>query len=151
LSILREEFHSAERREAKRRIADLQQIVGTDALVRIALVSVKEALLEASLESDADARGGVDLGMPKERLSLDGCLHLWSECLVCRSARVAWISAGRFVAGGRIQIRRMATSVDYAASIAMRFVYLGACSECCFRAFRGISGIEKDLTSDTAT
>lgn len=44
----------AERQEAKRRIADLQQIVGTDAPVCIALGSVKEALLEAALASDAD-------------------------------------------------------------------------------------------------
>jgi nucleotide-binding universal stress UspA family protein len=51
---LREEIHSAERQEARRRIVDLQQMVGTDAPIRIAVGSVKEALLEASLESDAD-------------------------------------------------------------------------------------------------
>jgi nucleotide-binding universal stress UspA family protein len=51
---LREEVHSAERQEARRRIADLQQMVGTDAPIRIAVGSVKEALLEAALESDAD-------------------------------------------------------------------------------------------------
>ena len=51
---LREEVHSAERQEARRRIADLQQMVGTDALIRIAVGSVKEALLEAALKSDAD-------------------------------------------------------------------------------------------------
>jgi nucleotide-binding universal stress UspA family protein len=51
---LQEEIRSAKRLEAKRRIADLQQKVGTDAAVRIAVGSVKEALLEAALESDAD-------------------------------------------------------------------------------------------------
>jgi len=52
---LREEVHSAERREARRRIAELQQTVGTDAAVRVAVGSVKEALLDAALKSDADA------------------------------------------------------------------------------------------------
>ena len=52
---LREEVHSAERREARRRIAELQQTVGTDAPVRVAVGSVKEALLDAALKSDADA------------------------------------------------------------------------------------------------
>ena len=51
---LRERVHSAERREASRRIADLQRIVGTEAPVRIAVGSVKDALLEAARESDAD-------------------------------------------------------------------------------------------------
>jgi hypothetical protein len=51
---LREAVHSAERQEARRRIAELQQMVGTDAPVRVAVGSVKEALLEASMESDAD-------------------------------------------------------------------------------------------------
>ena len=51
---LREEIPSAERQEARRRIAELQQRVGTDASVRVAVGSVKEALLEASLGSDAD-------------------------------------------------------------------------------------------------
>ena len=51
---LREEIHSAERQEARRRIAEFQQMVGTDAPVRVAVGSVKEALLEAALESDAD-------------------------------------------------------------------------------------------------
>jgi nucleotide-binding universal stress UspA family protein len=51
---LREEIHSAERQEARRRIAELQQMVRTDAPVRIAVGSVKETLLEAALESDAD-------------------------------------------------------------------------------------------------
>jgi nucleotide-binding universal stress UspA family protein len=52
---LREEIHSAERQEANRRIADLQQIIGVDAPVRIAVGQVKEALLEAAREADADA------------------------------------------------------------------------------------------------
>jgi len=43
---LREEIHSAERQEAKGRIADLQQMVGVEAPVRIAVGQVKEALLE---------------------------------------------------------------------------------------------------------
>lgn len=51
---LREEIHSAERQEARRRIAELQQVVDMDAPVRVAAGSVKEALLEAALESDAD-------------------------------------------------------------------------------------------------
>ena len=42
---LREEIHSAERQEANRRIADLQQMIGVDAPVRIAVGQVKEALL----------------------------------------------------------------------------------------------------------
>ena len=52
---LREEIHSAERQEANRRIADLQQKIGVDAPVRIAVGQVKEALLEAAREADADA------------------------------------------------------------------------------------------------
>jgi nucleotide-binding universal stress UspA family protein len=52
---LREEIHSAERQEANWRIADLQQIIGVDAPVRIAVGQVKEALLEAAREADADA------------------------------------------------------------------------------------------------
>jgi len=52
---LREEIHSAERQEANRRIADLQKIVGVDAPVHIAVGQVKEALLEAAREADADA------------------------------------------------------------------------------------------------
>jgi nucleotide-binding universal stress UspA family protein len=48
------QVHSAERQEASRRIADLQRIVGSDAPVRVAVGSVKEALLEAALRSDAD-------------------------------------------------------------------------------------------------
>jgi nucleotide-binding universal stress UspA family protein len=50
---LREQIHSAERQEARRRIADLQRMVGTEAPIRIAVGSVKEALLKAALESDA--------------------------------------------------------------------------------------------------
>jgi nucleotide-binding universal stress UspA family protein len=52
---LREEIHSAERQEVNRRIADLQQMIGVDAPVRIAVGQVKEALLEAAREADADA------------------------------------------------------------------------------------------------
>ena len=52
---LREEIHSAERQEANRRIANLQQMIGVDAPVRIAVGQVKEALLEAAREADADA------------------------------------------------------------------------------------------------
>ena len=51
---LREEVHSAERREARRRIAELQQMVGTDVPVRVAVGSIKDALLEAAKEADAD-------------------------------------------------------------------------------------------------
>jgi nucleotide-binding universal stress UspA family protein len=52
---LREGIHSAERQEANRRIASLQQMIGVDAPVRIAVGQVKEALLEAAREADADA------------------------------------------------------------------------------------------------
>ena len=52
---LREEIRAAERQEANRRIADLQQMIGVDAPVRIAVGQVKEALLEAAREADADA------------------------------------------------------------------------------------------------
>lgn len=51
---LEEQINSAARQEVNRRIADLQRVVGTEAPVRIAIGSVKEALLEATLESDAD-------------------------------------------------------------------------------------------------
>ena len=51
---LREEALSGAGLEARRRIAELQQMVGTDVPVRVAVGSVKEALLEAALESDAD-------------------------------------------------------------------------------------------------
>lgn len=52
---LRERIHFEQREEASRRIAELQQRVGTDAPVRIEVGSVKEALLQAALQSDADA------------------------------------------------------------------------------------------------
>ena len=51
---LREKLHSIEKQEASRRIAELQKKVGMDVSVRIAVGSVKEALLEAARESDAD-------------------------------------------------------------------------------------------------
>jgi nucleotide-binding universal stress UspA family protein len=52
---LKEQIRSAERHYAMQRIAELQGMVGSEAAVRIAVGSVKEALLEAALESDADA------------------------------------------------------------------------------------------------
>ena len=52
---LQEKVSSAESQVARRRIADLQQRVGTDVPVRIAVGRVKEALLEAAREADADA------------------------------------------------------------------------------------------------
>jgi nucleotide-binding universal stress UspA family protein len=51
---LRKEIHSADAQEARRRIAEIQQMVGTDVPVRVEVGSVKEALLAAALESDAD-------------------------------------------------------------------------------------------------
>ncbi len=51
---IEEQADSAERQRASRRIADLQRTVGSDAPVRIAIGSVKEALLEAARQSDAD-------------------------------------------------------------------------------------------------
>jgi nucleotide-binding universal stress UspA family protein len=51
---LREKLHSAEKQETMRRIAELQQMIGTDVPVRIAVGSVKEALLKTVRESDAD-------------------------------------------------------------------------------------------------
>jgi nucleotide-binding universal stress UspA family protein len=51
---LREEVLSGAGLEARRRIAEFQQTVGTDVPVRVAVGSVKKALLEAALESDAD-------------------------------------------------------------------------------------------------
>jgi nucleotide-binding universal stress UspA family protein len=51
---LRKEVLSGAGLEARRRIAELQQTVGTDVPVRVAVGSVKKALLEAALESDAD-------------------------------------------------------------------------------------------------
>jgi nucleotide-binding universal stress UspA family protein len=52
---LQQQVRSAERQEAHRRIAELQQTVGSNHPVRIAVGSVKEALLEAARQSDADA------------------------------------------------------------------------------------------------
>lgn len=52
---LREKVYSAESEEARQRIADLQRQVGADVPVRIAVGRVKEALLEAAREADADA------------------------------------------------------------------------------------------------
>jgi nucleotide-binding universal stress UspA family protein len=51
---LEEQVQSAERKEAHRRIADLQERAGSNAPVRIAVGAVKEALLEAAQRSDAD-------------------------------------------------------------------------------------------------
>jgi nucleotide-binding universal stress UspA family protein len=51
---LREKLHSVEKQATRRRIADLQQMIGTDVPVRIAVGSVKEALLKTAQESDAD-------------------------------------------------------------------------------------------------
>jgi nucleotide-binding universal stress UspA family protein len=51
---LRKEIHSADAQEARRRIAELQQTVGTDVPVRVEVGEVKDALLAAALESDAD-------------------------------------------------------------------------------------------------
>lgn len=51
---LEERVLSVEKREALRRIAELQGIVGSDLPVRLGVGSVKEALLEASRKSDAD-------------------------------------------------------------------------------------------------
>jgi nucleotide-binding universal stress UspA family protein len=48
-------LHSAERQQASKRIAELQRVVGSDFPVRLAVGSVKEALLEAARASDADA------------------------------------------------------------------------------------------------
>ena len=51
---LEEQAHSVERQEVGKRIADLQQNVGSTAPVRIAVGSVKDALIEAARQSDAD-------------------------------------------------------------------------------------------------
>lgn len=51
---LRERIYLAEREEAGRRIAELQEKVGTDVPVRIEVGPIKEALLQAALQSDAD-------------------------------------------------------------------------------------------------
>jgi nucleotide-binding universal stress UspA family protein len=49
-----DQIDSLERNEARLRIAELQQKVGSQASVRIAIGSVKEALIEAARQSDAD-------------------------------------------------------------------------------------------------
>jgi nucleotide-binding universal stress UspA family protein len=52
---LKEQIRSAEREHAKSRIAELQRIVGCDVPVRISIGPIKEALVEAARETDADA------------------------------------------------------------------------------------------------
>jgi nucleotide-binding universal stress UspA family protein len=52
---LEEQVRSPEKELARRRIAELQQTVGLDVPVRIAVGSIKDALLEAARQSDADA------------------------------------------------------------------------------------------------
>lgn len=51
---LKEDIHSAERELARLRVAELQRVVGSDVPVRIAVGSVKESLLAAARQSDAD-------------------------------------------------------------------------------------------------
>ncbi|HVU46836.1 MAG TPA: universal stress protein [Terracidiphilus sp.] len=51
---LEEQLQSAERRAAAERIAELEHQVGLEAHVRIAVGPVKEALLQAARQSDAD-------------------------------------------------------------------------------------------------
>src|SRR5215469_2358954 len=51
---LKEQIRAAEREIVSRRIGELQRVVGMDARVRIGVGSVKEALLEAAREADAD-------------------------------------------------------------------------------------------------
>ncbi len=51
---LDEQIQSEEKREAMERIAELQRKVGSNAAVRIAMGPVKEALLTAAAQSDAD-------------------------------------------------------------------------------------------------
>jgi len=51
---LKEEMRSAERELARQRIAELQGIVGSEVPVRIAVGAVKEALLQAAQQADAD-------------------------------------------------------------------------------------------------
>jgi len=46
-----------------------------------------------------------------------GCLYLWRECSLCRSACIAGISGGRLIAGSGVQIRRMDAPADHAASL----------------------------------
>jgi nucleotide-binding universal stress UspA family protein len=52
---LEEQIQSEEREQARMRIDDLQRKVGSHAQVRIAVGPVKDALLEAARQSDADA------------------------------------------------------------------------------------------------
>jgi universal stress protein A len=51
---LQEQVQSVEREAARKRIGDLQRVVGSDFPVRVAVGSVKEALLEAVRRADAD-------------------------------------------------------------------------------------------------
>jgi nucleotide-binding universal stress UspA family protein len=51
---LADQIQSKERQEARERIEELQRKVGTRAAIRIAVGPVKEALLEAARQSDAD-------------------------------------------------------------------------------------------------
>lgn len=51
---LKEQIRSAERELARQHIGELQQNIGSDFSVRIAVGSVKEALLETARETDAD-------------------------------------------------------------------------------------------------
>jgi nucleotide-binding universal stress UspA family protein len=52
---LDEQIQSEERKQARQRIADLQRRVGSQAPVRIVVGPIKEALLEAARQFDADA------------------------------------------------------------------------------------------------
>lgn len=52
---LEEQVASGDRQQARRRIADLQRIVGLEVPVRVVVGPVKEALLDAARQSDADA------------------------------------------------------------------------------------------------
>ena len=51
---LQEQLHSAEKQKATERIAEIQRAAGTNVAVRVAVGSVKKALLRAASESDAD-------------------------------------------------------------------------------------------------
>jgi len=52
---LEDEIHSEEAKQMRERIEDLQKKVGSQAPIRIAVGPIKEALLEAARQSDADA------------------------------------------------------------------------------------------------
>jgi nucleotide-binding universal stress UspA family protein len=52
---LDEQIQSEERKQARQRIADLQRRVGSQAPVRIVVGPIKDALLEAARQFDADA------------------------------------------------------------------------------------------------